>query len=295
MRAFGVATRRNDTVVRWARSAVAAVAIGVSVAMIILAIRGWTVEDSSAYWQAALRIRQGLALYPAYPDPGASDVYRYAPWFAYLWVPATYLPKAWVMFGWTVLLLVASVAAVAGLAREPRLAPRLLALLFGSMLIWTAARGNVQPLMILALVIGLPRRSGPFWIGLAASLKAVPIAFALVYVAHRDWKAAAWSVGITAALVGPMPLMGWSPIDPGPSLSLYHQLSPAVWAVVACGALGAAVLVAVQGSRYAQVAAGVAAILALPRLLVYDITFLAPSAARFEGIGHTRARQRPDG
>lgn len=287
MRAFGVGTRRNPTVIRYARLAAAALAVGVSAALVILAIRGWTLEDSSAYWQAALRIREGMPLYPNYPDPGTSDVYRYAPWFAYLWVPATYLPKTWVLFGWAVLLLVGSVASVAGLAREPRLATRLLAVLFGSMLIWTAARGNVQPLMILALVAGLPRRSGPLWVALAASLKAVPIAFTLIYIARRDWKAVAWSVGITIALVGPMPLMGWSAIAPGPSLSLYDQLSPAAWAAVASAALGAAGFVAAKGSRYAPLAAGVAAILALPRLLVYDITFLAPSAAQFEEVSQT--------
>lgn len=267
---------------RLARWAAAAAVVGLSIAMIIFAFRGWTGEDSLAYWHAALRIREGAGLYPPIPDPGASDVYRYAPWFAYLWVPVTYLPMAWVMLVWTIMLVVASVAAVAGLAREGGLTPRLLALLFGSMLIWTAARGNVQPLMIWALVAGLPRWSGPLWVGLAASLKAVPIAFALIYVARRDWKAAAWSVAIAAILVGPMPLMGWSPIDPGPSLSLYHQVSPAVWAVIAAAATGAAVLIAIQRSRYAQVAAGLAAILVLPRLLLYDITFLAPSAAQFE-------------
>lgn len=266
----------------WARLAATAGVIGLSIAMLIFAIRGWTGEDTMAYWQAALRIREGQALYPAYPDPGASEVYRYAPWFAYVWVPLTYLPKAWVVVGWTVLLVVGSVAAVAGLARERGLAPRLLALLFGSMLIWTAARGNVQPLMIWALVAGLPRRSGPLWIGLAASLKAVPIAFVLVYVARRDWRAAGLSLAITILLVAPMPLMGWSPIDPGPSLSLYHQVSPVAWAVAAAAVTLVAILIAIRQSRYAQVAAGLAAILALPRLLLYDVTFLAPSAVRLE-------------
>ena len=284
MQAFIVATHSNDLVVRWSRAAVAVVVIGVSVAMVILAIRDWSVEDSGAYWQAALRIREGLPLYTHVPDPGASEVYRYAPWFAYLWVPLTFLPEGLVLAAWTVLLLLASVAAVEGLAHESGLAPRLLAALFASILIWTAARGNVQPLMIFAMVTGLPRRSGPLWIALAASLKAVPIAFAVIYVARRDWKAAAWTVGMTAALVFPMPFMGWSPDDASPSLSLYYQLSPTVWAVVACASLAAATILALQRSKHSPVAAGVAAVLALPRLLIYDITFLAPSAVRFDGI-----------
>jgi glycosyl transferase family 87 len=289
MGGIGAATSRNDLLLRWARFGASAGVIGVSVAMLILALRGWTVEDSAAYWEAAMRIREGATLYPPVPDPGASDVYRYAPWFAYLWVPLTFLPKAWVLLGWTVVLVVASVAAAAGLARERRVASRLLAMLFGSMLIWTAARGNVQPLMILALVGGLPRRTGPLWIGLAASLKAVPLAFVLVYLARRDWKAAAWTVAITAALVAPMPMMGWTPIDPGPSLSLYQQVSPLVWSLVASAALSAAVVLAVRRSRFVPVAAGVAAVLALPRLLVYDITFLAPSAASLGGVDQHRS------
>ena len=266
--------------VRWIRGSVGAVVIGLSIALLIFAVRGWTGEDSLAYWHAALRIREGVGLYPVVPDPGASDVYRYAPWFAYLWVPFTYLPMGWVMLAWTILLVVASVAAVTALAREQGQAARLLALLFGAMLIWTAARGNVQPLVIWALVAGIPRWSGPLWIGLAASLKAVPIVFALIYVARRDWRSAAWSAAIAVALVSPMPLMGWKPIDPGPSISLYHQLSPTVWAVIAAAATGAAVVGGTRRSRYAPAAIGLAAVLALPRLLLYDITFLAPAASR---------------
>jgi hypothetical protein len=296
MRAISVAIIQRVRVARWARFGVAAVAIGVSIALIILAIRGWTVEDSSAYWQAALRLRAGLPLYPANADPGASDVYRYAPWFAYLWVPLTYLPKALVVAGWTILLVVASVAAVAGLARQPSLGSRLLALLLGSILVWTAARGNVQPLVILALVTGLPRKSGPIWIGLTASLKAVPIFFALVYISRREWRAAAWSIGITAVLVAPMPLFGWKGIDPGPSLSLYYQSSPVVWAAVAVASGLAAVLIALRGSPSVPIAAGVAAILALPRLLFYDVTLLAPSvAATTGGFVASRSRRGADG
>jgi len=270
--------------VRLARQVAAAGIIGVSVSIIIFAVRGWTGDDSSAYWNAALRIRDGLSLYPPYPDPGASDVYRYAPWFAYLWVLLTYLPKALVTVMWTVLLVGASAAAVSGLARKPALAPRLLAAFFGSMLLWTAARGNVQPLMIWALVAGLPHRSGPLWIALAASLKAVPMAFVLIYVARRDWLRVGWTLAITGILVAPMPFLGWKPIDPGPSLSLFDQVSSAVWAVIATAATALAILLAVRQSRYSAVGAALAAILTLPRLLLYDVTLLAPAASRLIGI-----------
>jgi hypothetical protein len=124
----------------------------------------------------------------------------------------------------------------------------------------------------------------------------VPIFFALVYISRREWRAAAWSIGITAVLVAPMPLFGWKGIDPGPSLSLYYQSSPVVWAAVAVASGLAAVLIALRGSPSVPIAAGVAAILALPRLLFYDVTLLAPSvAATTGGFVASRSRRGADG
>jgi len=53
----------------------------------------WGFEDVRAYWEAALRLRQGLPLYGGTPDPNSYGVFRYAPWFAWMWVPLTYLPR----------------------------------------------------------------------------------------------------------------------------------------------------------------------------------------------------------
>ena len=47
--------------------------------------------DVAAYWGAAEHIRAGEPLYLA-GAANASDLYRYAPWFAYAWVPLTLLP-----------------------------------------------------------------------------------------------------------------------------------------------------------------------------------------------------------
>ena len=41
-----------------------------------------------------------------------------------------------------------------------------------------AAYGNFQPLLVLALLWGAPRRSGPLWVALAASLKPGQVYFA---------------------------------------------------------------------------------------------------------------------
>ena len=77
-----------------------------------------------------------------------------------------------------------------------------------------------------------------------------------------------------------MPFMGWEPgtVDPGESLSLYFLVSPLAWAVVAAVAAGAALVAALRRSRYVALASAVAAILALPRFLLYDITYVMVGA-----------------
>src|SRR6187401_1183743 len=50
-------------------------------------------QDWHAYYGAAERLREGAPLYPPVPDPSGESVYRYAPWFAVLWVPLTLLPR----------------------------------------------------------------------------------------------------------------------------------------------------------------------------------------------------------
>ena len=46
--------------------------------------------DADAYWHAAQRLRDGQALYGG-PRGDETEIYRYAPWFAFAWVPLTYL------------------------------------------------------------------------------------------------------------------------------------------------------------------------------------------------------------
>ena len=67
----------------------------------------------------------------------------------------------------------------------------MLVALFAPILVGISAVGNVQPLLIAALVWSVERRSGPAWIGVAASLKIFPILFAAVYLGRREWARAA--------------------------------------------------------------------------------------------------------
>jgi len=274
---------RSMTVEGVARRFVAAVVIGLSIAWLVWTLNGFTLSDAHAYRMAAERLIAGNPLYQA--TPSQDDAFRYAPWFAAAWVPIASLPRALGDGLWAVALVAASVAAVIPFARRPGLASRLVAIFGGTMLLWTAARGNVHPLMIAGLVHGIDRRSGPLWIGLAASLKAVPIVFTLVYLARREWWRAALSVAVAIFLVAPMPLLGWDPgrTNPGESLSLWYLASPVVWATAAGLTLGGALLVARRYPRYIGPAAAAAAILALPRLLLYDLTYVLVGTEPLDG------------
>ena len=281
--------------VGWARLLALAVACGFGIAFVWANVRSWNLEDMDAYWNAAQRLRDGLPLFPAVADPGAADVFRYAPWFAWLWIPLTYLPKVAVQVGWSAVLLASVAVALATVLRRRSVATICLAALLGGLLVRTASTGNVHALLIAALTFGVPRRSGPVWIGIAASLKFAPIAYALVYVGRGEWRRAALSVLVAAVLVAPALLydLGDYPIDPGAGWSLLSVAGVVPWAVVA-GACAVGALALARG-RYAWVAAGVAVLASVPRLELYDLTYLlvslrgppsqaAPSTANGAGL-----------
>ena len=254
---------------RLARIVIVAVLVGVAVSHVRWMFLDWSLHDMNVYWDAAMRLRTGAPLYAA-TDP--LDVYRYAPWWAYAWVPLTYLPKIVVDVGWSLLLLIASGLATALLLRRATLAAGLAALLFAPLLFAISSIGNVQPLLVLVLAWGIPRRSGPVWIALAASLKAVPLAFVLIYVARREWLRAATAVVLTALLVSPM-LLFPIPLEVFSAGRAAHLPTP-LWATLALLAVGAAVLLALRRSGWTPLAAAVAAVAALPRLFLYEVALV---------------------
>jgi hypothetical protein len=245
--------------------------------------------DAGAYWQAALRLRAGEELYPYYANVEASDVYRYAPWFAWLAIPFTYLPVQVAGAIWTTVLVAASTLAVRPLVRDGHW---LVAAVFWPILVGISASGNVHALMIAALVLGVERRSGPLWIALAASLKAVPILFVLVYLGRHEWRKAAVTLALTAAFVAPMLLHDLSHYTTSPGGAGMLIGWPAIYAAVAVDA--AIVTMWLARTRFAWVAAATAVALALPRFFVYDVTLLlvgtTPATSR---AGVEQPVQRP--
>jgi hypothetical protein len=200
-------------------------------------------------------------------------VYRYAPWLAWLAVPVTYLPAQMAGALWSVVLLGASVFALVPLARARAW---LAVAFFGPILVGISAVGNIHPLLIAPLVWTVERRSGPVWVGVAASLKIFPILFALVYLGRRQWVSTMVALGVTALLWAPALLYDLSGYATEPGLAASLISIPILWAVVVGAAIGVALRLA--PSRFGWLAAAVAVVVALPRLFVYDVTYLMVGA-----------------
>lgn len=249
--------------------------IGYGIGNVIWSATAWEIPDIGAYWNAALRLREGGPLYPPVADVDASEVYRYAPWFAFAWVPLTYLPRWMVDAGWSVALVAASMAVVLPALWLRHRAAVAFTAIVGSFLILIASRGNVQPLMVAALVFGVERRSGPLWIAVCASLKATPLLYALVYAARGEWRRFFLTIGLTAILVVPMAFFGLEgyTTDPGFSHSLYY-VSPVLFWIVAATSVVVAIYLAWHYQPWAWLATSIAVLLCLPRYFPYELTFL---------------------
>jgi hypothetical protein len=255
--------------VRLPRLVVTAMVVGLGISFLFWAAVKWEMPDAAAYWQAAERLRAGQDLYPAFTNVEASEVYRYAPWFAWLAVPFTYLPIQVAGLLWSIILVVASTVAVWPLVRERRW---LWVAFFWPILIGISANGNVHALMMAPLVLWLERRSGPLWIAVAASLKAVPILLVLVYVGRREWGRAAATLVLTAVLLAPLLLYDLSgyTTSAGQAGLLITYLP--IYVVVGGAAALATLLLA--RTRWAWLSGATAMALTLPRFFVYDVTLL---------------------
>jgi hypothetical protein len=255
---------------RLARTVALAVIIAIGIFNLYIAVTNWTLSDAGAYWQAGLRLREGGPLYPPLGSAEGSDIYRYAPWFAWLAVPWTFLPEVLAAVLWSMVLLGASALAIWPLVR---LRAWILVAFFGPILVGISAVGNVQPLIVAALVLGVERRSGPLWIALAASLKIFPILLALVYAGRRQWWAFAATVAITALLWLPAVLfydLSAYPVSAGQAGALIAF--PVIYFAVVGIAMGSAFALAL--TRWGWLTGATAVVVSLPRLFVYDVTYL---------------------
>jgi hypothetical protein len=258
--------------------AIAAAVLGVIV-LIGAALSSNVQPDADAYWHAALRLRDGGALYGG-PLGDETEIYRYAPWFAFAWVPLTYLGQGGAYLAWRTILVAATMAAIWPLLRRPSAASVTLAVLVGGLLISNLPAGNVTPLIVGTLVVGVRSRAGPLLLGLAASLKLFPLVLVAGYLAERRWMSAVIATLVTAALwltllFFDLPLylrMGQPTFYVG-GISLF-AVSPVLWLPVALAAAAVVVGLAVRGSRWTWLAAGAAIPLAVPRVWLPDAAYV---------------------
>jgi glycosyl transferase family 87 len=235
----------------------------------------WNPADGGAYYDAASRLAHGQPLYPPV-NPEAHEVFRYAPWFAVVWIPLTLIPRDVALHGWSLAMLACAAAAVWPLLRRPTWARVALAALVGQTLVETAMFGNAHPLVVALLVWTAGRRAFPVWVGIVASLKLVPLGFALVWAARREWTRAAVAVGVAALLFAPMLLFDLShyPTDPGTGLLSIYSVSPPLWAAIALAALATTLWLGARDSPWAWVAAAALMFLGPPRVVTSYLGFL---------------------
>lgn len=258
---------------RWMRIVAFGIIGGMAIANVIWTLQTWPMGDFESYWLAGERIRDGEPLYVYESTP---TNYRYAPWWAWAWAPITSIPREVVEVVWIALLLAATVAVVIPFVRAGPIGWAMVGL-FGPLLFAVTGGGNVQPLLVCALLYGIDRRSGPLWIAIAASLKATPIILALVYLARRQWGRLAVTLILTAVLVAPMALYDLDPLlaaarftfEPGLAAS-----APAAYPFIAAAAVGAVIVLALRRSRWTRLGGAAAVIIASPRLFAYDTTLM---------------------
>jgi len=235
----------------------------------------WNPADAGAYYGAAQRLVEGQTLYPAV-NREAHEVYRYAPWFAVLWVPLTAFPEPVVAHAWSMLMLAASAIAVWPVVRLGTPAAITLSALLGAFLAETAMFGNAHPLVVALLVWSIRSRAAPVWVGVATSMKLVPILFVLPWAGRGEWRKVALAVGAAAVLFAPMLMFDLSSYvtSPGTGLLSLYAVSPGLWLAVAAAAGVVTVILAIRRSTYAWLAAAVLMFLGPPRVTTSYLSFM---------------------
>lgn len=266
------------TPARYARLATLAVSFGWLAYVLVSWLLLWNPADAGAYYDAATRLTSGEPLYRAI-HPEAHEVYRYAPWFAYAWVPLTALPRDLALHAWSVAMLACSAIAVWPLVRRGTPAALALAALLGAFLAETAMFGNAHPAVVALLVVGARRRWLPLAIGVAASIKVVPILFVLPWIRDRRWAPALIGLATALLLWAPALLFDLSgyETDPGTGLLSFYAVSPVLWALLAMLSTLVAGVALVARSRWRWASIGVLAFLAPPRVALSYLGFLAPA------------------
>jgi len=269
---------------------VTALLVGLSIHDSIVGLTHIDGSDLDIYRRASLHMLNDGNPYIYLGEPGFGS-FRYAVWFAIAYIPWAVIPRDAAMIFWIPVLLVVSILPVADIIRRYGLLGWGFAALMQVLLIGNVAAGNIQPLLIAALYFGLDSRWGPWIVGTAASLKLAPILFILPWVAAGQWRKAVTAVVFAGVLLAPSLLFQLPPSILESRMTSLIDISPVLWVAVVV----AATLVALRLGRtkWAWPAAACAVVLALPRLLNLDLSFLMPAVRPpAPTAGGTGARER---
>jgi hypothetical protein len=269
---------RTRPLVRVARLVTLAVAFGWAAYVLASWVLLWNPADAGAYYDAAARLWDGQALYPPI-HPDAHEVYRYAPWFAYAWIPLTALPRDTALHLWSLAMLGCSLVAVWPLLRRGTPAALALGALTGGFLAETAMFGNAHPAVVALLVVTARTRWLAVAIGVAASIKLVPILLCAPWIRAGRWVRSGLALGVAAALWAPALLYDLSEYetDPGSGLLSFYAVSPWLWGILAVASGLVATWAVATKSRWAWVAIGFLMFLGPPRVALSYLGFLVPA------------------
>ena len=269
--------------------AVVGAAAGIAVAW--MHVRSDPMADAHAYYDAAVRLNAGKALYPAGLDPNHNQIYLYPPLLAQVLRPLALLPYDWFALAWELIVVVAFVLLLQrlGVRRQSTwIAIGLLGVPIG----WALTIAQAHVPMTLLMAVGQP------WsIAVAANLKLFPALIALYWLGRRQWESLlaflVWSALLVAAQLvidAPNTFAFTSSIglgqtgEPGVlrNFSIY-TVSPLAWlALLFAGCI--AILVAAR-TRWGWAVAVTVATLAPPRLLVYMLTSLLAAIRQPKAAG----------
>jgi hypothetical protein len=232
--------------------------------------------DAMAYHGAAERLLAGGPLYP-HTSPDDPLAYRYAPWFAFAFIPFALLGDTGRVLWYAVVAAAAlyTVIATFRLGGHAGLVLGLLAL----PTLGAVPGGNAGVLMLAMLIA---TRLNPVAVGVAASLKVYPLLLVAGYVAERRWRDVALAIGTAAVLWAPalvFDLSGYVTSPGSGGISLY-ALHPALW--VAQDAILVAVVtwLALRRSRWVWLALAAAVPMVPPRIYLAGIGYFTAATER---------------
>jgi hypothetical protein len=255
-------------------AAVIGVLIGINT--LLLHLGSDPLADVRAYYDAGARLNAGHPLYEQAATTNQAEFYRYPPLLAIVFRPLALLPYEAAAVIWEGI--VAGSLAVLVWWLRPGFRGWLAFGMLAMPILWSLSIGQAQIPMTLLMAIG-----APWSLAFAAHLKVLPALAAIWWVGRRDWRALGWFGGWLAVLAVVQLILEPAGTLAFPSVFTLAQVgevrnispyavSPVLWAVLV--AAGAVAALRLAPTRWGWAAAVALAVLATPRLLIYQLMSL---------------------